>query len=508
MTDVSERAGRVLHSLIAEDGSGWYTGRGQLFNHTIFGRDVAMISLWTMHLGPEFRDAARGTIHSLSKFQGLKRNDLSEEEPGRILNDYKPYRKWRASNLYRAVNRTVGLAWGGSWDAELGYVGLDSTPLYVQLVAAYAGIDRSVLDERVSRRDGNTVLVRQCLLEAVAWISSHRGRHGLVASRRRNPSSLFYQSWRDSHLAYLYPNGQLASLSRPVIYLEVQVACIDALRAASDLLGNDLPQEAAEWRRQADEIVASIIANFWLPEAKMFAMALDPTRRGRLVAMPTPASSQGWLLDSSFFDGLPARDRQTYLEAILRRLGSSEFMTAAGIRARGNGADSGLGIADYHGSWTVWPVDGYKYARGLRRQGFPGLAADLEQRTLTAVEKSGSFYEFFLVSPAGEVLWKPYEKPDLLPKRKIDLQILPERDLGWTVAASYLITRQISPELSHGASEKWRRGLENEVLGHLGHQPPHHQASAHPFGVRRNRGAFRVARKAVMAVVYEYVAKR
>ena len=78
---------------IADDGTGWYTGKGVLFNHTIFGRDVAMISLWTMSLGPEFRDAARGTIHSLCKFQGLKKNDLNEEEPGRILNEYKPYKK-------------------------------------------------------------------------------------------------------------------------------------------------------------------------------------------------------------------------------------------------------------------------------------------------------------------------------------------------------------------------------------------------------------------------------
>ncbi len=349
MVEIGERAERVLHSLIADDGTGWYTGRGVLFNHTIFGRDVSMISLWTMHLGPEFRDAARGTIHSLSKFQGLKQNDLNEEEPGRILNEYKPYKKWRATNTLRQANRTVGLAWGGTWDAELGYVGLDSTPLYVQLVSEYATYDRSVLDERVSRRDGNTVLVRQCLLEAVEWIMSHRGRYGLVASRRRNPTSLFFQSWRDSHLAYLYPNGQLASLSRPVVYLEVQILCIDALRAASELLGHDLPQEAMEWRQAADEITNSIVEHFWLPNEQMFAMALDPTRKGKLVAMPTPASSQGWMLDSTFFDGISARQRQTYLPAILRRMGSSEFMTAAGIRARGNGADSGLGIADYHG---------------------------------------------------------------------------------------------------------------------------------------------------------------
>jgi glycogen debranching enzyme len=508
MKKLGERAERILHSLIAKDGSGWYTGGGQLFNHTIFGRDVSMISLWTMHLGPEFRDAARGTIHSLSKFQGLKRNDLSEEEPGRILNEYKPYRKWRASELYRTINRTIGLVWGGTWDAELGFVGLDSTPLYVQLVSTYAALDRSVLDERVSRRDGNTVLVRQCLLEAIEWITSHRSHHGLVASRRRNPTSLFFQSWRDSHLAYLYPDGRLASLSRPVIYLEVQLACIDALRIASDLLGNDLPQEAAKWRDQADEMVTAVSSDFWLDESQMFAMALDPTRQGKFIPMPTPASSQGWMLDSTFFDGMPATQRRNYLEAILRRLGSSEFMTTAGIRARGNGADSGLGIADYHGSWTVWPVDGYKYARGLRRQGFNGLAADIEERTLMAIEKSGSFYEFFLVSPAGEVLWKPYEKPVNPPKRKIDLQILPERDLGWSVAASYLISHNIFPEMSQSSHEKWRRELEAEVLGHLKHQPPHHQETSHPFGVRRYRGAYRVTRKAFAALVSEYILRR
>ncbi|MBW4062264.1 hypothetical protein HJC99_06885 [Candidatus Saccharibacteria bacterium] len=508
MTDLHDRSEHVLNQLIADDGSGWYTSRGWLFNHTIFGRDVAMISLWTMGVNQQYRDAARGTIHTLSKFQGLRRGRLNEEEPGRILNEYKSYQKWHADSLPKAANRFVGLLWGGSWMSELGYVGLDSTPLYIQLVAAYATTDRSVLDERVSRRDGNTVLVRQCLLEALNWIMTHRGHHGLIASRRRNPVSLFFQSWRDSHLAYLYPDGHLASLSRPVIYLEVQLNCIDALRAAANLLGHDLPQQAVAWEAAAAELSRAVLADFWLPDDQMFAMALDPTASGHVIAMPTPASSQGWMLDSTIFDDLPEAERRRYLEAIVRRFGSSEFMTAVGLRARGNGSDAGLGLADYHGSWTAWPVDSYMYARGLRRQGLPQLAANLEARVLEAVAKGGSFYEFFLVSPAGEVLWQPHKGSVIPPKRQVNLQILPERDLGWTTAACYLLTHKHFVEADRRATGMWRLQLENEVLTHFKHQPSHHQDSAHPFGVRRYRGAIRVAEIAVAAVIREYIFKK
>jgi glycogen debranching enzyme len=506
--ELSHRADKVLHSLIADDGTGWYTSRGWLFNHTVFGRDVTMISLWTMETAPEFRDAARATIHTLSRLQGLRRHALNEEQPGRILNEYKPYSKWIAPWWAKGINRTVGLAWGGTWGAELGYVGLDSTPLYVQLVAAYATSDRSVLDERVGRRDGNTVLVRQCLLEAVEWILNHRRHHGLVASRRHNPFSLFFQSWRDSHLAYLYPDGRLASLSRPVAYLEVQVACVDALRAASELLGHDLPEQANIWSRTADDLVRSILKQFWLADDQKFAMALDVRRSGQLVAMPTAASSAAWLLDSTIFDHLPDHERELYVGAIVRRIASTEFLTAAGIRARGNGSDAGLGIADYHGSWTVWPMDTYKFARGLRRQNLPRLAAEMEARILTAVTTAGSFYEFFLVSPAGEVLWKPHERIATKPKRQVNLQILPERDLAWTTAACYLLTHDhfVAPNVHTTAS--WRKQLESELLTHLEGKPPHHQDSLHPFGVRRNLGAIKVAIKATNALVNEYVLRK
>ena len=508
MVDLRARSEQVLKSLIADDGSGWYTSRGSLFNHTIFGRDVSMMSLWTLAAGDEFRPVIRATIHALSKYQGLKRGKLNEEEAGRILNEYKPYGKWRSDPFTKAVNRAVGLAWGGTWQAELGYVGLDSTPLYVQLVSTYALTDRSVLDERVTRRDDTTVLVRQCLLEAVEFIMAHRGRHGLVASRRRNPFSLFFQSWRDSHLAYLYPDGRLASLSRPVVYLEVQADCVDALRAAAELLGHDLPHEANEWSKAADAIAATVIQEFWLPKEQMFAMALDVTRSGHLIAMPTPASSQGWLLQSTIFDTTPAAERRQYLEAIIRRQASTEFLTVAGIRARGNGADAGLGLADYHGSWTVWPLDSYMYARGLRRQGFPELAAELEGRVLAAVAEAGSFYEFFLASPAGEILWRPHEVPKRRPKRQVNLQILPERDLGWTTTACYMLTHDHFIQPAAHTDEAWRHQLETEILAHLAGKPAHHQDSTHPFGVRKYRGALKVIEKASAALIREYIFKK
>ena len=501
MPDLTARAETALKKLIARDGSGLYTSNGLLFNHTIFGRDVSMISRWLLELGPDYRTTVREVVLELSRLQGLRYRGISEEEPGRILNEYKEYAKWQAPWWLKNANRAIGLVWGGTWQHELGYVGLDSTPLYILLVTEIAHEDRSILDAMVTRRDGTKVLVRQCLLEAIRWVMDHRERHGFVASRRRNPISLFFQSWRDSHLAYLYPNGQLASLSRPVVYLEVQANAIDALRAASALLGRDLPTDANAWRSSADALAALTLERFWLEDRSSFAVALDPNNNGHLVPVPTPGSSSGWLLGSTIFDHQPAASVQKWISAIVRQLGSSEFMTPVGVRARGNGSDAGLGVADYHGSWTAWPVDTYMLARGLRRQGLPELAAEYESRLTAAVERAGSFYEFFLVSPAGEVLWRPHEKPAVKPVRRINIQILPERDLGWTITACLMIGRQSIKAVAH---ERWRTTLQHEVLGHLRRQSPHTQTDA-PFGVRNKRGALRVTRKALSALAREYI---
>ncbi len=502
MSEMHRRAERALEKLITDDGAGLYTSNGLLFNHTVFGRDVSMMSRWMLELGHRYRPVAHDVILTLARLQGIRVNRRSEEEPGRILNQYKSYAKWRATWALKNGGRIAGLLWGGSLSHELTFIGIDTTPLYILLVCEYAESTPGIFEEVVTRRDGTQVTIRESVMEALHWMNLHRQSHGFLARRRRNVLSLFFESWRDSHLAYLYPSGRLASLSRPVAHLEVQVLYVDALRAAAKALPNE--HLTAAWKQHGDELAALTVERFWMADYGYFTMALDPDRKGLLHPIPTPASSPGWMLDSTIFDGIPADEQRKYVEAIVRRLGSSDFITKAGIRARGNGSDSGLGVADYHGSWTVWPMDTYKYARGLRRHGLPGLAHEMEQRVLRAVNEGGSFYEYFLVSPAGEVLWRPHAKPAKKSTRHINIQIIPERDLGWTIVACLLIGRQHIKAVSTAA---WRGELEDEVLTHLRHQTEHPQTE-YPFDVRRVRGAFKVAIKASVAVFQEYVLKR
>ena len=108
------------------------------------------------------------------------------------------------------------------------------------------------------------------------------------------------------------------------------------------------------------------------------------------------------------------------------------------------------------------------------------------------------------MSPAGEVLWRPHAKSTKKTTRHINIQILPERDLGWTIVSCLLIGRQQITAVSTAA---WRGELQEEVLTHLRHQTEHPQTE-YPFDVRRIRGALKVAAKASVAVFQEYVLKR
>lgn len=500
-------AERAFWELRADDGTGLRTSIGWLFNHTVFARDVSMIARWILELGPEYQEVSREVILTLCWHQGVAGRDQAEEQLGRIHNEYRKFSVWKAPWSAKLMGQLVSLLWGGNLDEYTTYIAVDTTPLFVMLVCAYAEkVDREILHEVVVRHDGKRVQVKQCLDDAVTWILRQRDDNGLIAARRRNSTSLFYQTWKDSHTALIHANRRLGSLSRPVAYLDTQMLAVDALRAASALFAHERAVDTIVWQEVADRLVATTLKHFWQADEKRFYVAIDRDTRGELRPITTPGSNQGWLLDSSFWDGLPEAEKRAYQESIIRHLLSPAFLTAAGIRSRAVGSDNWLGVADYHGSWTVWPVDTYTFARGLRRQGLPRLAQALEQRITRTVVAAGSFYEYFLVDQAGRVLYQPHqllaqEKHKLyrqLPR--IPVQILPERQLAWTIGLSLVIERGASPD---GLPSDWARELQTELAPGL--LEPAEPSLAPSFVPAPRRGAWRVAGIASKHWIQEYL---
>ncbi len=498
---------KAFWELNADDGTGLRTSTGLFYNHTVFARDVAMIARWILPLGKNYQQVSREVILTLCWHQGVETNPRAEEQPGRIHNEYRKFSAWQAPMGVKTIGRLVSLLWGGNLHEYTSYIAVDTTPLFVQLVCAYATqVDRGILDEVAVRHDGREVRVGQCLKEAIDWIVHHRQGYGLIANARSNPLSLYYEVWKDSHTALIHNNGRLASLSRPVAYLDTQLLAVDALRAAAGLLAAENLESSQSWLKIADELVEVTLERFWEPGEQRFYAALDHDRQGKWRPVMAEGSNSGWLLDSTFFDNLEGKP---YMEAIVRQLLGPDFLTPAGIRARAVGSDKWIKAADYHGSHTVWPVDNYVFARGLRRQGLPQLAEVVEQRLLRAVEKAGAFYEYFLVASDGRVVYEPHrvvkERYQSRYRRlpRMPVQILPERQLAWTISACLLIQKgstQAAP------SNTWAQALQEKLVPHLLEVETENDEV--PFVPALYRGAGRITQIAIEQWVREYIFRR
>src|SRR5690606_12057005 len=100
---------------------------------------------------------------------------------------------------------------------------------------------------------------------------------------------------------------------------------------------------------------------------------------------------------------------------------------------------------------------------GLARQELPELAADVADRHITALGKTGALHEFLYVDPEGRV------RHPLLPMT-VDApadEILagtndPETDQAWTV--SFVLRTLLGRETEPSRSTGWRAELTREVL--------------------------------------------
>ena len=125
-------------------------------------------------------------------------------------------------------------------------------------------------------------------------------------------------------------------------------------------------------------------------------------------------------------------------------------------------------MADYHGSLVSWPIDTYLTAKGLRKQGLPRLAEQLESRILNAVSISGNHYEFFYVMSDGKVLLDPDGAKQKRPNAKdIPVQMYPDSNAVWTVAAVHAIESNDNQSTANSDNNTWQSQLENEILSNI-----------------------------------------
>lgn len=325
----------------------FYLAAGAPWFMALFGRDSLIASIQTIAFLPNL---ARGVLRSLAHLQGRIDDPEVEEEPGKILHEYRP------PNLLGTRRFVPRFPYYGS---------VDSTLLFIRLLS------------ELFIRTGDLEFLRELephLIGAVGWVERKLRERpdGLIAYERSTSYGLSNQGWKDSGDAIRFRKGAIAEA--PIALVEVQGYAVDALRRAarlyrllgrSDIYANELEDKASKLESAIDDV-------FFMEDRQSYALALDG--RGRKVDALT--SNPAHLLWSG-----AARDSRA--TPLARGLLKEELFSGFGLRTMGNHEGAYNPISYHNGS--VWPHDTSLAIAGLARYGFREEAAELGSGLLTAL---------------------------------------------------------------------------------------------------------------------------
>ncbi len=304
----------------------------------LFGRDSLITSYQMLPFNSEL---AATTLTALAATQGKKEVELTEEEPGRIIHEL------RFGEMTHFGERPQRPYYGAS----------DTTPLFLVLLDEY------------ERWTGDVSLVRALEPNARAalnWIDHYGDRDGdgYIEYQRKTELGLDNQCWKDSWNSILFHDGTLAATPRATC--EIQGYAYDArlrcARLAREVWKDD--KLAAQLEAAAAKLKGRFNKDFWIPDRKFFAVALDGTKR----QVDSLCSNIGQLLWSGIVDD----DKATYVRDHL--MGPKMF-SGWGVRTMAEG-EGGYNPIEYHDG-TVWPHDCSFIAAGLARYGFRKEAAQI-----------------------------------------------------------------------------------------------------------------------------------
>ena len=192
---------------------------------TLFGRDTLITAYQSLGANPHL---ARGALITLAQFQGTRRNDFTDEEPGKILHEL------RSGELTQLGIEPHNPYYGTA----------DATQLWLILLSEYWRWTGD--DDLVRRLRGN-------MLAALDWVDRYGDRDGdgYVEYATRSPQGLGNQCWRDSWDGVQFADGTIPAL--PIATCEIQGYTYDAKCRVAELADGPLddPTLAARLRGEA-----------------------------------------------------------------------------------------------------------------------------------------------------------------------------------------------------------------------------------------------------------------
>lgn len=308
----------------------WTMAAGLPLYIALYGRDVltvgwqsAMMSLGMMP----------GTLSTIARSQGARKNDWRDEEPGKMLHEahtgplsalrFNPRARYYGSattaKFYPVV---VSQLWHWTGDKELVSAFVEPAMRAMQWMDHYSDFDRDGFYEYVTRSEQGV-------------------RH---------------QGWKDSRDAMVWGDG--SQVDPPITTCEEQSYGYAAKLYMSEVLWFlDRKEEAWRLFRQAQEMKKHFNDAFWWPEESFFYMGLGQENK----PINSVGSNVGHLLAAGIIDDSlvrPAADR----------LMQDDLYTGWGFRTLSS-KNPAFNPYSYHRG-SVWPVEHGTIALGMLRYGY------------------------------------------------------------------------------------------------------------------------------------------
>lgn len=301
-----------------------------------FGRDSIVCAVQSLMINPGI---ARDVLLLAAKYQGLKLDGRSEEEPGKIFHEI---REGEFTN--------TGMVPFGPY-----YGTHDATPLFLVLLHKYY------------KWTGDIEFLRKMLPaaeKALEWVISYgdRDNDGFLEYMRADEKGFTNQGWKDSEDSVRASDGKIAS--PPIALAEIQGYAYDAYMGMAELYkilkdtdpGN-IKDKVEALKNKAAALRRNFHKAFWMEDKKYFAEALDRNKR----QVDSITSNPGHCLWSGIIDGV-------YAKYVADRLISPEMFSGWGIRTMSS-KEAAYDPESYHNG-SVWPHDNSLIALGFSRYGF------------------------------------------------------------------------------------------------------------------------------------------
>jgi len=322
-----------LRTLMQKHRQGLMVTAGIPWYFTLFGRDSLITGIETLSLNPQI---AVDTLRVLAAYQATEFDDWRDSEPGKILHELRlgdmtlsgevphgPYYGSVDSTLLFILCFTETLKW------------LDDPAFFAEL---WPNIERALQwAEEYGDIDGD----------------------GYIEFKRRSRKGILHQGWKDSDESMGGSLGPRPSL--PLALVEVQGYYYAALTGLTETLqryGNPAQIKLSErLEAKAASLKEKFNREFWWPEEKFFAQALD----GQKSQVRNITSNPGHCLWSGIIDDDKAA-------GLVARLMQSDMLCGWGIRTM-SATDPTYNPMSYHNG-SIWPHDNALILAGLRRYGF------------------------------------------------------------------------------------------------------------------------------------------